>query len=258
MGHPRILVLQHIDVEHPGIFRQFLTEEGLTWTAVELDAGEPIPSLHDFDALWVMGGPMDVWQEAEHPWLITEKQVIREAVVERRMPFLGICLGHQLLAEALGGRVGAMTTPEVGILDVSLTDAGRNDPLMAGIAPTVRCLQWHGAEVQEPPKGARILASSPVCQVQAMAYGDRAWSLQYHVELTATTIADWGAIPEYERSLNETFGETGLQDLKASAAEHMRQFNRDARCLYDNFMGALRRSSREAREAVAGRLPADA
>ncbi len=248
-AQPRVLVFQHIDIEHPGIFRRFLSDQGLGWTAVELDAGEPIPPLDDFDALWVMGGPMDVWQEEAHPWLVAEKAAIREAVAERRMPYLGICLGHQLLAEALGGRVGPMATPEVGILEVTLTEAGLADPLMAGMAPSVGCLQWHGAEVQEAPPGARILASSPACRIQAMAYGERAWSLQYHVELTPTTISDWGAVPQYEKSLIDSFGETGLDDLNAAAARHMGRFNRDSRRLYDNFMAIAREASKRPRIA---------
>ena len=101
-----ILVLQHADVEHPGIFRRFLEEDGHTYDAVELDAGETLPSIDGYDALWVMGGPMDVWQEDEHPWLVQEKSYINECVEDRGLPYLGLCLGHQLLAEALGGNVG--------------------------------------------------------------------------------------------------------------------------------------------------------
>ena len=82
----RVLVFQHADVEHPGIFRDFLAEDGIAWDAVELDAGEAIPSLEGYDQLWVMGGPMDAWQEAQHPWLVAEKQAIREAVELRAMP----------------------------------------------------------------------------------------------------------------------------------------------------------------------------
>ena len=76
----RLLVFQHIACEHPGQLRQYLDADGIDWRAVELDAGEPIPPLEDYDALWVMGGPMDVWQEDEHPWLKAEKAFIRDAV----------------------------------------------------------------------------------------------------------------------------------------------------------------------------------
>ena len=94
--------------------------------------GEPIPDLAAFDALWVMGGPMDVWQEAEHPWLKAEKAVIREAVIDRAMPYLGICLGHQLLADALGGVVRPMPEPEIGPFEIELSDAAAGS-LLAGL-----------------------------------------------------------------------------------------------------------------------------
>ena len=191
----KILVFQHIAVEHPGIFRDFLGEDGIQWDTIELDTGAVIPAFDGYDALWVMGGPMDVWQEDEHPWLVTEKTVIREAVTHRGMPFLGVCLGHQLLADALGGRVAPMDKPEVGILDIELTAKGITDPLLAGLPPTGKCLQWHSTEVAEPPPGAEVLAHSPGCNVQALRVGRTAYSLQYHVELTATTVSEWGQSP---------------------------------------------------------------
>ena len=112
-----ILVFQHMEVAHPGIFREFLRADGIAWQAVRLDRGEPIPDLAAFDALWVMGGAQDVWQEAEHPWLVAEKAAIREAV-SREMPFLGICLGHQLLADDLDPlRDPVVLDPEVASLE---------------------------------------------------------------------------------------------------------------------------------------------
>jgi GMP synthase-like glutamine amidotransferase len=180
---PRLLVFQHIACEHPGILRQFLREDGIGWTAVELDQGEAIPSLEDFDMLWVMGGPMDVWDIEECPWLAAEKRAIRQWVRELKRPYLGLCLGHQLLADALGGTCGPQRPPEIGIHDVELTDEGRGDPVMAQLPPSMKALQWHSVRVAQAPEDAVVLASSPLCAVQAMRIGRHAYSIQYHVEL---------------------------------------------------------------------------
>lgn len=235
----RFLVFQHIACEHPGIFRDFMQADGVAWDAVELDEGEAIPPLDGYDALIVMGGPMDVWQEAEHPWLVTEKQAIREAVAQRGLPYLGLCLGHQLLGAALGAEVGPGQR-EVGILDVTMTEAGRADPLLGSLPPTVKALQWHSAEVKSLPPGAVLLAASPICQIQAMRYGTRAWGLQFHVEVTATTVDEWGAIPAYAQALDETLGPGALDGLRRGAAAEMPAFNRAARQLYDGFLAAVK------------------
>ena len=139
----KILVLQHEQVEHPGIFRRFLQEEGHEWVSVHLNDGEVLPSLGGFDALWVMGGPMDVWEEEKYPWLKKEKEFIQEAVVQLGMPFLGLCLGHQLLAESLGGQCGQSDSPEVGVLRVELTGQGPAGIIFDGLPETFCCLQWH-------------------------------------------------------------------------------------------------------------------
>ncbi|MEM9735164.1 MAG: type 1 glutamine amidotransferase [Pseudomonadota bacterium] len=233
----RILVLQHVDVEHPGYFRQLLAEDGHDWVPVALDQGETPPPLDGFDALWVMGGPMDVWQEESHPWLVAEKRLIAEAVAERGMAFLGLCLGHQLLACALGGACGP-GTPEVGVMDVHLTEQGADSLFFDGIEFPIKTLQWHGAEVTALPEGARVLATSPDCAVQAMSWGPRALSMQFHVEAEADTVGNWGVIPEYKSALETALGASGPADLDAACAAEMAGFNRNAERIYMNWLQA--------------------
>ncbi len=235
----RILVFQHVAVEHPGIFRDFLAADGIPWDAVELDAGAPVPSFDGYDALWVMGGPMDVWQEEEFPWLIPEKQAIR-SWVDTGKPFLGICLGHQLLADALGGTVAAGAAPEVGVLPVALTDAGRRDPLFDGLPARGHCFQWHGAAVQRLPDGGVTLAQTEICPIQSIRVGDRAYGLQFHVEITDATVREWGCIPEYTGALDDVMGEDALDRLGAETARHLPDLNAAARTLYGNFMKIAR------------------
>jgi GMP synthase-like glutamine amidotransferase len=232
---PRLLVFQHLEVEHPGVFRDFLAADGIPWDVIELDAGAAIPDLERYAGLWVMGGPMDVWQVSEHPWLALELAAIRRAVVELRMPFLGICLGHQLLAAALGGTVGPGRA-EVGVMPVELTAAGRDSEVFAGLPQTLTTLQWHGAEVNVPPPGARILARSEACAVQALAVSGHAVSAQFHIEATADTVAEWGAIPAYAQALDVALGAGALPRFENEVARHLAQFNRDAYRFYANWM----------------------
>jgi len=234
----RLLVFQHIECEHPGALRQFLDEDGCEWTVVELDAGDAIPPLEDFDALWVMGGPMDVWDVEEHPWLVDEKRAIATWVGELQRPFLGLCLGHQLLADALGGTCGPQSPPEIGVLEVDLTPEGVDDPIFANMAPKQKGLQWHSVQVTQPPPNATVLASSPSCAIQAMRVGPRAWSMQYHVEVEPDTVTTWGRVPAYKAALETTLGAGALVELERAVAAELTAFTTNSRQLYTNFMTA--------------------
>jgi len=212
-------VLQHHPDEHPGSLRRLLEEMGFCLSTVELDAGEPIPALDAFDVLLVMGGPQQVWEDDEHPWLADERAAIRTWVGALRRPFLGVCLGHQLLADAMGGRVARMPRAEIGVLDVRRTPDGAKDRLF-GLLPTVfPGLQWHEAEVVEAPPDSTVLAQSAASPVQAFRVGHCALGVQFHVEVEPDTVSKWAAVPDYARTLALEFG--SADTLKRAVAAQL-------------------------------------
>ena len=127
-----IIVLQHIKIEDPGYIKDLMLADGAKLTTIELDEGEKIPNyLSKFDWMFCMGGPMDTYMEQEYPWLIEEKKRIKEFVVNLKKPYLGFCLGCQLLGEVVGGNVVQSEPPEIGILDISLSENQNSDPLFS-------------------------------------------------------------------------------------------------------------------------------
>lgn len=238
----KVLVFQHHDAEHPGIFRDFMQAQGVDWMPVNLHNGEMIPALDGFDVLMVMGGPMDVWETAQHPWLVDEKAAIRQWVLENRKPFLGVCLRHQLLAEACGGACGKLSPAEVGICDVTLKDCGSGDLLLTGLPSSFKVLQWHGMQIETLPPEGISLARSQRSDHQVIRVGNRAWGIQYHVELTDTTIAEWGLIPEYRSALDGALGPDSLPDFMVDADANMADFRQNAERLFDNFIQVGRES----------------
>mgnify|MGYP000513018304 CR=1 FL=1 len=165
-------------------------------------------------------------------------RAVAQAVAEMGLPFLGLCLGHQLLACALGGACGPSRVPEIGVMDVILTEEGVASTFFDGVDSPMKALQWHSAEVTQLPENAKVLATSPECAVQAMSWGPRALSMQFHMEVEADTCANWAEIPEYAGALENALGPDGLARITAACTAEMAAFNRDAERVYINWLQA--------------------
>ena len=214
----RALVLQHVAVEGPGTLASYLDARGWTLETAALYEGAHLPEdAQGYQAVIVMGGPMGVYDEAEYPFLPDEHQFLRR-VLAQGVPVLGICLGSQLLAKALGARVYRNPQKEIGWYTVDLTPAGAADPLFAGLTSPVPVFQWHG-DAFDLPVGATPLAASPLCPLQAFRYGDRVYGLLFHLELTPTVIQSW-----LEVFHNELVSLQGIIDPKRIVAEMPHRF----------------------------------
>lgn len=228
------LVLQHMNHDTPGRFLDYFIADGIQPKSVRLWEGQEIPPLKDFDLMFVLGGAMDVWELAENPWLKDEMEAIREWVVDRAKPYIGLCLGHQLLARALGGEVGLAQKGEVGVHEVTVNGAARGHRLFDGLSGTYKVMQWHHAEVKTPPSGAAVLASSSQTAVQAIAIDDHALGLQFHAEFSAQTVASWESLPNYVAALERELGAGAYAKVSAEAYPLMPQMGAMAGRIYDN------------------------
>ena len=177
----RILFFQHVPFENPGAILTWAEKRGHSCTVARLYAGDEPPPPDAWDWLVVMGGPMSVHDEAEHPWLKAEKRCIAEAVRDGKT-VVGVCLGAQLIAEVLGGEVFPNDRKEIGWFPVEWTDAALDMPHFATALRTSTVFHWHGETFSLPP-GAKLLASSEACRNQAFVYGRSVFGFQFHMEM---------------------------------------------------------------------------
>lgn len=200
MPRPKILVFQHVPYEPLGTLDPLLKEAGFRIRYINFgrDASQR-PSLEKYAALIILGGPMNSDQIDTYPNLITEVAIIREAI-ERDMSVLGICLGAQLLAKALGGQVSRNAVREIGWYDVELTDFGSNDAVLSSFGRKQQVFQWHEDGI-ELPQEAVHLARSSASEVQAFRYGEHVYGFQFHLEVDASLIGRWLTIPDHRQVL---------------------------------------------------------
>ena len=233
-----VIVLQHIKIEDPGYIKDLMIKDNINLTTIELDEGEKIPNdLSNFDAMFCMGGPMDTWMEEDYPWLIDEKKRIKEFVVDLNKPYLGFCLGCQLLGEVIGGKVVRSEPSEIGILDIDFLKTKDEDNLFSSFPDKIKSLQWHSYEVQnlENNKDVTLIGSSNVSKYQIFRYQNHAYGIQFHIEIKDTTVNEWGCVPEYKSALEQHLGKGALEKFDKSAQENMTDMNKYSQILYKNF-----------------------
>jgi len=182
----RIHWFQHVPFEGLGIIESWLTARGCAPTVTRFYANDPLPKIDAIDRLIVMGGPMGVYDQNRYPWLKDEIACISEAIAAGKT-VLGICLGAQLIAAALGARVYPNAHKEIGWFPVTLTERGRRSPLLKGFPPEWSAFHWHGDTFDLPP-GSKQLITSVACPHQAFSHGDRVIGLQCHLEITPSGV----------------------------------------------------------------------
>jgi len=233
-----VIVLQHIKIEDPGYIKDLMIADGVKLTTIELDEGDRIPNdITKFDAMFCMGGPMDTWMEKDYPWLIDEKKRIKEFVVDLKKPYLGFCLGCQLLGEVIGGRVVKSNNSEIGLLNIDFSENKKNDLLFSKFPEKITSLQWHSYEVRnlESNKNVTLIASSPETKYQIFKYQNHAYGIQFHIEVKDTTVNDWGCVPEYKSALEKQLGKGALEKFDKEAQNNMQNMNSYSKILYENF-----------------------
>lgn len=184
-------IIQNDSEVPPGNITEILESMGILFFVHHPYLGDPLPATEHISALIVMGGAMGANDDDRHPFLYDLRHFIKEVVADG-IPYLGICLGGQLLAAACGGRVASNRWDELGTLEVEQTEAGRDDRLFDGIKTLFTTFQWHHDSF-DLPAGAVLLASSAACPHQAFRIGSCAWGLQFHPEVSEEIIRNWCA-----------------------------------------------------------------
>lgn len=233
----RVLALLHIWDDPAGYVGELLEEHGIAFDIVKVEA-EPIPDFTQYDAIVVFGGPQNANEDDKYPYFVPEKVMIRKAV-EQEIPFLGICLGGQLLATVLGGEVKRHTLTEIGFSNVRFTEEGKSDPLYARLPGYQTVYQWH-EDIFEIPPGAVRLATSEKTENQAFRYGRNAYGLQYHIELTPEMLNTWLHEPSLKNGLINVIGSDEYDRIEHEPAAFYSVYRSHTCVMFENFLRVAR------------------
>lgn len=215
---PPVIVFRHVAHEGVGTIGATLDRLGIPYRYIDIAKEPPFPPVQTLSGLLVMGGPMGVYEHDRYPFLKRELRYIRKTI-EAGKPVLGICLGSQLIARALGARVYPGTKKEIGWDRIHLTSDGQRDPLMKGCPVSPWVFQWHG-DTFDLPRGARRLATSALYKNQAFRFARHVYALQYHLEVDGPMIQDWLTLPGAEKEL-KTLGLGTGQKIKKELSRRL-------------------------------------
>jgi GMP synthase-like glutamine amidotransferase len=229
----RVLAVQNTWDDPMGHLGEFLEEHGIAYDTVNAEK-QAIPGPEGYDALVILGGPQHANDDDRYPYLMREKELLRE-VVKQDMPYLGICLGGQLLASALGAAVMRHSMTEIGFYEVELTEEGRRDPLFKGFGGSQLIWHWH-EDIFALPQGAVRLATSANTPDQAFRFGRCAYAVQYHIELTRPMLDTWLRYPAYKREIVRVIGEDELDRIEQTRPRYYPVYREHARMLFENFL----------------------
>lgn len=240
---PKLLIFQHVAHELLGTLDPLLRDHGFRNRYVNFGREpEAQPSLDGYHGIVVLGGPMNVDEVDDYPHIATEVRLLKDAV-QREMPILGICLGAQLLAKALGAEVRPNGEKEIGWYDVAPTSAGREDPLFAHFEQSEKIFQWHG-DTFDIPDGAVHLASASACANQAFRYGSNAYGFQFHLEVDPPMIERWLGVPGHQAEIAREEGRISpnrILEETTTHAERLRELSDNTFSRFIELFGDLRR-----------------
>ncbi|GLV56776.1 GMP synthase [Dictyobacter sp. S3.2.2.5] len=214
MQRKKLLTIQHASVNPPGLLGDILTKHDLDYDVVHAEGEEMPTDAAGYDATIIFGGLEHVYDELKQPFITREKRLVA-SVLERKLPFLGICFGCQLLASALGAEV-YKCTPSLGFVRIDLTEDGQRDPFYHGFADYQQAFQWHDDDF-DLPAGAVLLATAHGRESQAFRWGENAYGVLYHIELTAAMLQNWLEDPD---SRKEFIERTGIETYNKTDREY--------------------------------------
>lgn len=240
---PRLLVFQHVASEPAGTLDSFLRGSGFRIRYINFErTPDSDPDPRRYDGLVVLGGPMNVDQSDAFPHLRTEIEVVREALA-REMPILGICLGAQLLAAALGAEVHPAPVREIGWYPLQPSPSAESDALLRHVTHGQHVFQWHSYTFAVPPDAVH-LASTATCANQAFRHGSNAYGLQFHPEVDRDLIARWLSVPAYRDELEVSEVPEHARQVHADTHRYIGPASEAATRVFDEFAALFRRRPR--------------